>query len=110
MRSTFQPVSLTSIMRPSWLLLLVIVLLAGGCVSGTRVPVRGIDWGSRIGTYTFQDALSELGEPTAMGESREGKFAEWVLQQNPGVSFGFGFGGGIYGHHSSSGGGVGATV
>ncbi len=97
-------------MRLSWLLFIVIVLLAGGCVSGTRVPARGIDWGSRIGTYTFQDALSELGEPTAMGESREGKFAEWVLQQNPGVSFGFGFGGGSYGHHSSSGGGVGATV
>ncbi len=110
MRPTFQPILLSSIMKPSWLLLIVIVLLAGGCTTGTRVPVRDIDWTSRIGAYTFQDALAELGEPNAIGESREGKVADWVLRQSPAFSFGFGFGGGSYDHSTASGGGAGATV
>ena len=97
-------------MKSSWVLFILIVLLAGGCASGTRIPVREVDWGSRIGTYTFEDALSELGEPSAIGESREGRIVEWVVRQSPGVSIGFGFGGASYGHHTSSGGGIGATV
>jgi hypothetical protein len=97
-------------MKLSWLLLMVMVLLAGSCASGPQGPVRDIDWGSRIGAYTYGEALAELGEPNMISESSEGKIAEWVLRQSPGISFGFGFGGGGYGHHTSTGGGVGATV
>ena len=45
-----------------------------------------------------------------IGESSEGKIAEWILRQSPAFSFGFGLGSGSYGHHTGTGGGVGATV
>jgi len=97
-------------MKLRCLLLIVLALLAASCASGTKATVKDIDWGSRIGTYTYEEALAELGEPNVMGESSEGKIAEWVLRQSPMVSFGFGFGSGGYGHHTSTGVGVGTSV
>jgi hypothetical protein len=64
-----------------------LVFLAGSCASGTKATVKDIDWGSRIGTYTYEEALAELGEPNVIGESSEGKIAEWVLRRSPMVSF-----------------------
>jgi hypothetical protein len=96
--------------KAGWLLFAVLTLLAGSCASGTKGTVKDIDWGSRIGTYTYEEALAELGEPNVIGESREGKLAEWVLRQSPAVSLGFGFGTGSYGHRSSTGVGVGTSV
>jgi hypothetical protein len=97
-------------MKLRCLLLIVLVLLAGGCASRTKAIVMDIDWGSRIGTYTYEEALAELGEPDVIGQSSEGKIAEWVLQRSPNVSFGFGLGGGSFGRHTSTGMGVGTTV
>ena len=97
-------------MKLSRALFLIVVLLAGGCASGTRAIVSDTEWRSRIGTYTYGDALAELGEPNMIGESSEAKIAEWILRQTPAFSFGFGLGGGSYGHHSGTGGGAGATV
>jgi hypothetical protein len=71
-----------------------------------KVDPRKINWSERIGTYTFDQALAELGKPAAVGESNAGKTAEWVLRRSPRMSFGFGIGGGSYG----SGGGVGVGV
>ena len=79
-------------MKLAWVSLIVLVFLAGGCASGPKTNVKSIDWGSRIGTYTFEEALAELGQPDVMGESSEGKIAEWVLRRSPDVSFGIGFG------------------
>ena len=93
--------------RLSFILLL---LLVGSCASRPRVTVQDSEWGARIGTYTYQDALAELGEPQMIGESSEGKIAEWVLRQSMPFSIGFGFGGVGYGHHSSTGVGVGTSV
>jgi hypothetical protein len=90
--------------------LLVVVLLAGACASGRQATVKEIDWGSRIGSYTYEDALAELGKPDVIGESSEGKFAEWVLERSPNVAFSFGFGSGSFGHPTSTGVGVGTTV
>jgi hypothetical protein len=97
-------------MKLRFLLLIVLTLLAGGCASGTKATIQDIDWGSRIGMYTYEEALVELGEPNVIGESAEGRIAEWVLSQSPAVSFGFGFGTGSYGRHSSTGVGVGTSV
>ena len=97
-------------MKLRCLLLIVLTLLAGGCASGTKTTIKDIDWGSRIGTYTYNEALAELGEPDVIGQSSEGKIAEWVLQRSPNVTFGFGFGGVGFGHHTSTGVGVGTTV
>ena len=91
-------------------LLIVLALLAGGCASGTKAVIKDIDWGSRMGTYTYEEALAELGKPDVIGQSSEGMIAEWVLERSPNVTFGFGFGGVGYGRHTSTGVGVGTTV
>ena len=93
--------------RPPFIVLLLLVV---SCVSGPRVTVEDSEWGARIGKYTYQEALAELGEPQMIGESSEGKIAEWVLRQSMPFSIGFGFGGAGYGHHSSTGVGVGTSV
>jgi hypothetical protein len=97
-------------MKLAWLSFIVLALLTGSCASGPKANIKGIDWGSRIGTYTYEEALAELGEPNVIGETSEGMIAEWVLRRSPMVSFGFGFGGGGYGHHTSTGVGVGTSV
>ena len=97
-------------MKLAWLSLIVSVFLAGSCASGPKTNIKEIDWGGRIGTYTYEEALAELGEPNVIGESSEGKIAEWVVRRSPMVSFGFGFGTGSYGHHSSTGVGMGTSV
>jgi len=97
-------------MKLRCLLLIVLALLAGGCVSGNKAVIQDIDWGSRIGTYTYEEALAELGKPDVIGQSSEGTIAEWVLERSPNVTFGFGFGGVGYGRHTSTGVGVGTTV
>jgi len=97
-------------MKLAWLSLIVLVFLAVSCASGPKTSIKKIDWGNRIGTYTYEEALAELGEPNVMGETSEGKIAEWVLRRSPMVSFGFGFGGGSFGRHTSTGVGVGTSV
>ena len=72
---------------------IVLLLLVGSCASGPKVTVEDSEWGARIGKYTYEEALAELGEPQMIGESSEGKIAEWVLRQSPAFSMGFGFGG-----------------
>lgn len=97
-------------MKLRCLLFIVLALLVGGCASGTKAVIKDIDWGSRIGSYTYEEALAELGEPDVIGQSSEGRIAEWVLERSPNVTFGFGFGGIGYGRHTSTGVGVGTTV
>jgi hypothetical protein len=97
-------------MKLLWLSLMTLALLTGSCASGPKNNISSIDWGSRIGTYTYEEALAELGDPNVVSETSDGMYAEWVLRQSPAVSFGFGFGGVGYGHHSSTGVGVGTSV
>jgi hypothetical protein len=100
------------------MLLLAAILALTGCASsssssGTAKPAKPVkvdpkkvNWSERIGNYTFDQAMVELGQPALVGESSAGKTAEWVLRRSPQMSFGFGVGGGSYG----SGGGVGVGV
>ena len=97
-------------MKLAWVSLIALVFLTGSCVSGPKTNIKGIDWGSRIGKYTYEEARAELGEPNVIGESSEGMIAEWVLQRSPMVSFGFGLGGAGYGSHTGAGVGVGTSV
>jgi len=90
--------------------LVVLSLLAGACASGPKIDVSEAEWRGRIGTYTYEQALAELGPPNVVGESNEGKTAEWVIRQSPATSFSFGVGGGSYGGGAARGGGVGTTV
>jgi hypothetical protein len=97
-------------MKLRCLLLIVLAFVTGSCASGNKATLKDIDWGSRIGTYTYEEALAELGKPDVIGQSSEGMIAEWVVRRSPMVSFGFGFGAEGYGHHTSTGVGVGTTV
>ena len=97
-------------MKLAWWSFIVFAVLVWGCASGPKANVENIDWGSRIGTYTYEQALADLGEPNVTGESSEGKMVEWVLRRSPAFSFGFGIGTGSSGQHTSTGVGVGTTV
>jgi hypothetical protein len=99
------------------LLLVTAALILTGCASSSssstdkpakpvKVDPKTVNWSERVGTYTFDLAMVELGRPALVGESGAGKTAEWVLRRSPRMSFGFGIGGGSYG----SGGGVGVGV
>ena len=84
------------------LLLACLAFLATACK--TTPPV---DWNSRVGTYTFDQAVKELGLPDKYAHLTDGTFvAEWVRHSNTGLSFGFGTG--VIGSHSAV--GVGQTV
>jgi hypothetical protein len=81
----------------AWQSLLVMAMLLSGCAS-TPKP----DWNQRIGNYTADDAVRELGPPAALTHLEDGTtVAEWFLSYASQMSFGFGTG--FYG----SGGGVG---
>jgi hypothetical protein len=72
----------------AWLLLAVLVSLGTGCASKPKV-----DWDQRIGHFTFDDAVRELGPPVASTKLQDGStVAEWFLKYGSQVSFGFGTG------------------
>ena len=86
----------------SGLLLGVLVMFNPGCAS-TPKP----DWNSRIGNYTFDDAVRELGPPASSTKLQDGTtVAEWFLKYGAQMSFGFGTG--MYG--PGGGVGVGQTI
>jgi hypothetical protein len=77
------------------LLAVVTALFFGGCASKPKV-----DWDSRVGNYTFDQAVVELGPPNRETTLSDGKkVAEWVVGHSgsSGVSLGFGTYGGSTG-------------
>lgn len=77
-------------------------LLAPGCASKPQV-----DWTARIGTFTYDDAVAELGPPDKQTKLTDGKtVADWVVYRQPRSSFSVGVGG--YGSHGGV--GVGQTM
>ena len=96
----------------SFLLILFLSALAAllGCKS-TRKIDPNINWSSRVGTYTYEQAIAELGRPDLKSEASDGsRTLEWITKQSPRMSFGFGVGGGSYGRHGGTGVGVGTSV
>ena len=70
------------------LLLAALAMLNPGCAS-TPKP----DWNQRVGNYTFDDAVRELGPPANSTKLQDGTtVAEWFLKYGPQMSFGFGTG------------------
>ena len=70
------------------LLLAAALFLATACK--TTPP---IDWNSRVGTYTFTQAVKDLGPPDKYAKLADGtSVAEWVRHSNTGLSFGLGTG------------------
>lgn len=102
-------------MKSLVLLLLSIVVGLAGCSSSpkprlSKSEARAINWGERVGSYTYDQAIADLGHPIVTGESAAGRTAEWALRSSPRISFGLGVGGGSYGPHTGIGAGAGSTV
>jgi hypothetical protein len=82
--------------------LILVTLVIAGCAT-----TRPVDWNSRVGSYTFDQAVTELGPPDKQAKLSDGKtVAEWITRREGGTSFsvGTGFVGG------NTGVGVGQTV
>ena len=102
-------------MKTHAFLLVALCGLWSGCASKpkpniSKAEAAKINWTERIGTYTYDQALADLGRPAVTGESNDGRIAEWILRRSPRLSFGFGVGGGSFGRHSGVGVGVGSSV
>jgi hypothetical protein len=55
---------------------------------------KPIDWNSRVGNYTFDQAVTELGPPDKQAKLSDGKtVAEWITHRSggSGLSVGTGF-------------------
>ena len=89
----------------TWSLLVTLAfaaLVVAGCAT-----TKPIDWNSRVGIYTFDQAVTELGPPDKQARLSDGKtVAQWITHREGGTSFsvGTGFVGGNTGF------GVGQTV
>src|ERR1041385_5574097 len=87
--------------RASLVLALWVFVLAG-CQTAPK-----IDWDSRVGTHTYDQAVSDLGPPDKSAKLSDGKtVAEWISRRSDGMSFGLGTG--FYGSHSAV--GVGQSI
>jgi hypothetical protein len=69
----------------AWWTALMAGLLAG-CASGPR-----IDWNARIGKYTYEQAVQELGTPDKSPKLADGALvAEWLVRSNAPGTIGYG--------------------
>ena len=80
----------------------VALLLVASCASRPKV-----DWNSRIGNFTYDQAVAELGPPDKQAKTSDGRtVADWIKRYYGGSSVSFGTG--FYGRHSAV--GVGTTT
>ena len=88
------------------LLFLAILTVAAALITGCKTT-KPVDWNSRVGSYTFDQAVTELGPPDKQAGLSDGKIvASWITHRYGGTSFSVGTG--FYG--GNSGFGVGQTV
>jgi hypothetical protein len=89
-----------------WVLVMAALVLALGLGAGCSSTPR-IDWDSRIGVYTYDQAVMELGPPDRATQLSDGStVAEWFVRRGSAVSVGVGTG--FYGPRSGV--AVGQTV
>lgn len=68
-------------------------LLTAGCVTRPR-----IDWSARVGNYTFDQAVIDLGPPDKSAKLSDGSIvAEWVILRGGYTTYSFGYGEGAPG-------------
>ena len=85
-----------------FLALVLVGCLLAGCASTPKA-----DWDSRIGNFTYDQAVAEKGPPEKSSKLSDGStVAEWFIKRSSRVSFGVGTG--FYSGGSSV--GVGQTV
>ena len=71
---------------------LAILALATALIAGCKTT-KPVDWNSRVGTYTFDQAVTELGPPDKQTTLSDSKLvAQWITRRNGGSSFSVGTG------------------
>ena len=91
-----------------FILLVLTIAFIAGCK--TTPPV---DWQARVGTYTYDQAVTDLGPPDRQATLTDGQtVAKWVTHRSGGTSFGVGtgFSSGGYGSGSAVGVGMGRSI
>jgi hypothetical protein len=79
--------------------MLIVLALALGLFAGCK-STPPVDWNARVGTYTFDQAVAELGPPDRQNKLSDDKtVAQWITHRNSGTGFsvGSGFGSGPVG-------------
>jgi hypothetical protein len=73
-------------------LIVAIAFIVAGCATGPR-----IDWNARIGTYTYDQAILELGPPDKEARLTDGtRVAEWLTFRGRGGGYMSGFAGPVF--------------
>ena len=77
---------------------LAILFLAVAFIAGCKTMPQ-VDWNSRVGTYTYNQAVADMGQPDKQGKLSDGKTVDqWItLHGNNGFFAGGGYGNGNYG-------------
>jgi hypothetical protein len=77
---------------------LAILFLAVAFITGCKTTPK-VDWNSRVGTYTFDQAVADMGPPEKQAKLSDGKkVAQWItLHGSNGLSLGGGYANGNYG-------------
>jgi hypothetical protein len=69
-----------------------IFAMAACFITGCQTT-KPIDWNSRVGIYTFDQAVTDLGPPDKQARLSDGKtVAEWIAHREGGASFSVGTG------------------
>jgi len=84
---------------------LAILSFSVGCKSTPKA-----DWNSRVGNYTYDQAVTDIGPPDKSTKLSDGKtVADWI-KHHSGGGLSFGVGTGYVGGNSAVGGGVGTST
>jgi len=73
-------------------ILLFSFVAAGSLVTGCKTAPR-VDWNTRVGIYTFDQAVIDMGPPDKQAKLTDNKLvAQWITHRNGGTGFSFGTG------------------
>ncbi len=90
---------------------LIALFLATAVISGCK-STPPVDWNGRVGTYTYDQAVTDLGPPDKQAKLTDGyTIAEWITRRSSsGLSIGTGFFSGGGGNGVGLGVGAGQSV
>jgi hypothetical protein len=107
--ATVMPISYAFVMKESisFASLIGLMVAMGLGLCGCKSTPKA-DWNTRVGAYTYDQAIAELGPPDKSAKLSDGKtVAEWI-KRGGGGGFSFGVGTSMYSRHSAV--GVGQSV
>src|SRR5688572_3810181 len=77
-------------------------LFALACVFLGCSTTKSVDWSSRVGSFTYDQAILELGPPDKQAKLNDGQtVAEWIVRRSGGT--GLSIGTGFYGSNAGVG-------